>query len=144
MEPLIDSAALAEALAVTVTTVQRYTRQKKIPSVQIGSVNRYRLSDVLAALDPKAPRLSLFNERGVPFGTPAYKASVDAAVEFLEALPVWRRFSHTSHMLKTRFEQAGHGYICNDAMAEAVMRMPEDLWRFEGAVLATRFKAAGV
>lgn len=53
MEQLIDSSALAKALCVTVTTVQRYTREKKIPCVMVGSLARYRLSDVLKALEAK-------------------------------------------------------------------------------------------
>ncbi len=144
MEQLIDSTALAIALSVTVTTVQRYTREKKIPSVQVGSLTRYRLSEVMRALDPKAPRLSLFNERGVPFGTEAYAQSVEDAVVFLQGMGTWRKFSLSSHALKTQFEQSGHGYICNDAMAEAVMRMPEDLWRFDGSRLDTRFKGVAL
>lgn len=53
MEPLIDSKALAEHLGLTVVTVQRYTARKKLPCVRIGQTVRYRLSDVLKALEAK-------------------------------------------------------------------------------------------
>lgn len=53
MEGLIDSAALALHLSMPVSTVQRYTREKKIPCVKVGSHIRYRLSDVLKALEAK-------------------------------------------------------------------------------------------
>lgn len=53
MESLIDSKALSKALGVSVATVQRYTASAKIPRVMVGSLTRYRLSDVLKALEAK-------------------------------------------------------------------------------------------
>lgn len=53
MEDLIDSKALAQKLGLSVATVQRYTARRTIPHIMIGSLTRYRLSDVLKALEAK-------------------------------------------------------------------------------------------
>lgn len=53
MEPLISSDDLAEKLSVKVTTVRAWTRAGKVPCVRIGQTVRYRLSDVLKALEAK-------------------------------------------------------------------------------------------
>ena len=48
---LITAQALAEALDLSVETIWRYTREKKIPYVELGSKQyRYNLSDVIEAL----------------------------------------------------------------------------------------------
>lgn len=48
---LITAQALAEALDLSVETVWRYTRENKIPFVELGSKQyRYRLNDVIDAL----------------------------------------------------------------------------------------------
>lgn len=48
---LITAQAVAEALDLSVDTVWKYTREKKIPFVKLGSKQyRYRLQDVVAAL----------------------------------------------------------------------------------------------
>lgn len=51
MEQLATSEDVAKALNVTVTTIQRMTREKKLPSVRVGSMIRYRLSEVMAKLE---------------------------------------------------------------------------------------------
>lgn len=49
---LITAQALAEELGLSVETIWRYTREKKIPYLELGSKQyRYRLTDVLNALD---------------------------------------------------------------------------------------------
>lgn len=53
MEELIDSKAIAKHLGISLATVQRYTSKKTIPCVMVGSLTRYRLSDVLKALEAK-------------------------------------------------------------------------------------------
>jgi excisionase family DNA binding protein len=51
MERLVTAHELAEALNLSVETIWRYTRQKKIPVVELGKRQyRYRKADVLAAL----------------------------------------------------------------------------------------------
>ncbi|MGI6357233.1 MAG: Uma2 family endonuclease [Bacillota bacterium] len=63
---LITAQALAEALSLSVETVWRYTRENKIPFLELGARQyRYRLSDVLIALSGSQMR-----ERGTE-----YKAS---------------------------------------------------------------------
>lgn len=53
---LITAQALADALDLSVETIWRYTREKKIPFVELGSKQyRYRLDDVIKALS--APRV---------------------------------------------------------------------------------------
>lgn len=48
---LITARALAESLDLSVETIWRYTREKKIPYVELGSRQyRYRLSEVIGAL----------------------------------------------------------------------------------------------
>ena len=48
---LITAQVLAEELGLSVETVWRYTREKKIPYIELGSKQyRYRLADVLNAL----------------------------------------------------------------------------------------------
>jgi Uma2 family endonuclease/predicted DNA-binding transcriptional regulator AlpA len=48
---LITAQALAEALDLSVETIWRYTREKKIPFIELGSKQyRYNLSDVIEAL----------------------------------------------------------------------------------------------
>lgn len=48
---LITAQALAEALGLSVETIWRYTREQRIPYVQLGSRQyRYRLHDVINAL----------------------------------------------------------------------------------------------
>ncbi len=48
---LMTAHALADALNLAVDTIWRYTREKKIPFVELGSKQyRYRLADVMAAL----------------------------------------------------------------------------------------------
>lgn len=50
-EELITAQALAEALSLSVETIWRYTRQNKIPYVDLGNRQyRYRLSTVIASL----------------------------------------------------------------------------------------------
>lgn len=50
-EDLITAQALAEALSLSVETVWRYTREHRIPFLELGNKQyRYRLSDVLGAL----------------------------------------------------------------------------------------------
>lgn len=50
-EKLVTAQVLAEALDLSVETVWRYTREDRIPHVQLGKRQyRYRLEDVLAAL----------------------------------------------------------------------------------------------
>ena len=52
---LITAQVLAEALSLSVDTVWKYTRDGKIPCVQLGKRQyRYRLEDVLAALNEPA------------------------------------------------------------------------------------------
>lgn len=48
---LITAQALAEALALSVETVWRYTRENRIPFVELGNKHyRYRINDVINAL----------------------------------------------------------------------------------------------
>jgi excisionase family DNA binding protein len=47
---LLDIHQLAKALAVGRTTVENWTRSRRIPSLKIGRVLRYDLQKVLAAL----------------------------------------------------------------------------------------------
>ena len=47
---LLDIHQLAKALAVSRTTVENWTRSRRIPSLKIGRVLRYDLQKVLAAL----------------------------------------------------------------------------------------------
>lgn len=53
MEPLLTTKALADALSVSTKTVYRWTASGSIPFVKIGSEKRYRLADVLLALEDK-------------------------------------------------------------------------------------------
>lgn len=54
---LITAHALAEALDLSVETVWRYTREKTIPCIELGSRQyRYRLDEVIAALSGTAVR----------------------------------------------------------------------------------------
>ncbi|MBC7074688.1 MAG: Uma2 family endonuclease [Syntrophomonadaceae bacterium] len=51
MEKLLTAHELAEVLNLSVETVWRYTRQKKIPVIELGEKQyRYRIEEVLAAL----------------------------------------------------------------------------------------------
>jgi len=51
-ENLITAHVLAEELGLSVDTIWRYTREKKIPYIQLGKKQyRYRLSDVIKALN---------------------------------------------------------------------------------------------
>ncbi|MEW5786044.1 MAG: helix-turn-helix domain-containing protein [Bacillota bacterium] len=48
---LITAHALAEALDLSVETIWRYTREKKIPCIELaGRQYRYKLDDVLSTL----------------------------------------------------------------------------------------------
>ncbi len=48
---LITAQVLAEALDLSVETIWRYTREKKIPYIELGSKQyRYKLADVISAL----------------------------------------------------------------------------------------------
>lgn len=50
-EELINAQVLAEALNLSVETIWRYTREKKIPVVELGRRQyRYKLADVISAL----------------------------------------------------------------------------------------------
>lgn len=53
MEPLLTVKDLAEALSVSTKTVYRWTAAGTVPFVKVGSAKRYRLTDVLAALEAK-------------------------------------------------------------------------------------------
>lgn len=54
---LITAQALAQALDLSVETVWRYTREKKIPYVELGTKQyRYKLADVISALTTPAVR----------------------------------------------------------------------------------------
>lgn len=48
MEPLVTSEEIAAHLALKAYTVRKMTRENEIPHVKIGSVIRYRLSEVMA------------------------------------------------------------------------------------------------
>ncbi|MBT9134379.1 MAG: hypothetical protein DDT37_01671 [Firmicutes bacterium] len=47
---LIPAQTLAHALDLSVETIWRYTREKKIPYVELGKQYRYKLAEVIAAL----------------------------------------------------------------------------------------------
>ncbi len=48
---LVTAQTLAEALNLSVETIWRYTREKKIPYIELGKKQyRYRLADVIKAL----------------------------------------------------------------------------------------------
>ncbi|MEW5922224.1 MAG: helix-turn-helix domain-containing protein [Bacillota bacterium] len=48
---LVTAQVLAEALDLSVETIWRYTREKKIPCVELGNKQyRYKLADVISAL----------------------------------------------------------------------------------------------
>jgi Uma2 family endonuclease len=52
---LITAQALAKALDLSVETIWRYTREKKIPCIELGSKQyRYKLADVIRALSASA------------------------------------------------------------------------------------------
>lgn len=52
VEPaLLDIHQLAEALSVGRTTIENWTRSRRIPSLKMGRVLRYDLKKVLAALE---------------------------------------------------------------------------------------------
>lgn len=54
---LVTAHVLADSLNLAVDTIWRYTREKKIPFVELGSKHyRYRLADVIKALDRSAVR----------------------------------------------------------------------------------------
>ena len=56
MEKLLTAQELADILSLSVETVWRYTRQKKIPVVELGEKQyRYKKEAVLAALSAGAP-----------------------------------------------------------------------------------------
>jgi len=51
LEPqLLDAKKLARRLDVNPETIRRLVHDKKIPSVRVGSLHRFDLGDVLAAL----------------------------------------------------------------------------------------------
>lgn len=50
-EPFLSAKALAEKMNFNPETIRRWTRDKKIPFLSVGSTKRYRLSQVLEALD---------------------------------------------------------------------------------------------
>ena len=48
---LINAQALAKTLDLSVDTIWRYTREKKIPCIELGNKHyRYKLADVINAL----------------------------------------------------------------------------------------------
>jgi excisionase family DNA binding protein len=47
LDRLLDAKEIAERLSLSVRTVQRLTRENKIPHVSIGSVSRYRWEAVV-------------------------------------------------------------------------------------------------
>jgi len=54
---LITAQVLAETLDLSVETIWRYTREKKIPCIELGNRHyRYRLEDVIIALGGNALR----------------------------------------------------------------------------------------
>lgn len=66
---LITAQALAEALDLSVETIWRYTREDKIPCVELGSRQyRYKLDDVIKAL-----RGDVFRENTAPYETKPVK-----------------------------------------------------------------------
>lgn len=66
---LITAQALAEALDLSVETIWRYTRENKIPYIELGSRQyRYNLDDVIKALSG-----STIKENAAPYETPPGK-----------------------------------------------------------------------
>lgn len=62
---LITAQVLAEALDLSVETIWRYTREKKIPYIELGSKQyRYKLTDVVRALNNSTVR-----EKTAPYKT---------------------------------------------------------------------------
>jgi len=62
---LITAQALAEALALSVETIWRYTRENKIPCVELGSRQyRYKLDEVIKALS-----VATVQENAAPYET---------------------------------------------------------------------------
>lgn len=56
MEKLLTAQELADILSLSVETIWRYTRQKKIPVVELGEKKyRYKKGAVLAALSAGVP-----------------------------------------------------------------------------------------
>lgn len=49
-ERLLDRTQLAEKLAVSIQTVERMAKTKRIPSVKLGRLVRFNYTDVLQAL----------------------------------------------------------------------------------------------
>lgn len=64
-EELLTAQALAETLDLSVETIWRYTREKKIPCIELGKRQyRYKLDDVIKALSG-----DLVREKSVPYET---------------------------------------------------------------------------
>lgn len=62
---LITAQVLAEALDLSVETIWRYTREKKIPCIELGNKQyRYQLEDVITALGG-----NMLREKPAPFET---------------------------------------------------------------------------
>src|SRR5690606_33103420 len=62
---LITAQALAESLDLSVETIWRYTRENKIPYIELGNRQyRYKLEDVIRALSG-----NLVKEKSVPYET---------------------------------------------------------------------------
>lgn len=90
---LITAQALADSLDLSVETIWRYTRNRRIPFVELGSRQyRYRLRDVMAALSGQVGEISggyrgnlpgyglaLHDENGVTYEVLAGKLSQDPA-----------------------------------------------------------------
>lgn len=51
MDELLKAKDLAKVMNVNVETVRRWTRSGDIPVITFGRSKRYRLADVMAALD---------------------------------------------------------------------------------------------
>ena len=72
---LITAQALAEALDLSVETIWRYTRENKIPCVELGRRQyRYKVDEVIKAL-----RATTIQEKAVPYETKTAKKQIGRA-----------------------------------------------------------------
>lgn len=83
---LVTAQALAEALDLSVETIWRYTRENKIPYIELGSKQyRYRLDEVIRALSCSTVKEKSFNYKTDPAKRFTYQDYLELPEE-----PGWR------------------------------------------------------
>lgn len=120
---LITAQALAENLDLSVETVWRYTREKKIPCVELGNRQyRYKLDDVIKAL-----RGDIVRENAAP-----YESKADRKLTYQDYLDIPEEAGYRFEILEGILIKEPSPNVMHQRVSRRLQRILEDyFWELD-------------